>query len=183
MGVRPDAPTIKTIVSLTFYDIIMSFPFKIRPLLRGDRPPLAALLKAQDHFRHPEVQIALELIDLALDQPGQEDYLIRCAEGSQGEILGYICYGKAPLTDAVYDLYWIVVHPDYWSRGPGSALLLRAEDEVKDLKARLLLIETSSLSSYARPRSFYLKHGYRELARVPDYYAVGDHKLIFGKTF
>ena len=104
-------------------------------------------------------------------------------EGSQGEILGYICYGKAPLTDAVYDLYWIVVHPDYWSRGPGSALLLRAEDEVKHLKARLLLIETSSLSSYARPRSFYLKHGYRELARVPDYYAVGDHKLIFGKTF
>jgi len=161
----------------------MNSAFKIRPLCRRDRRPLTALLKAQAHFRFPEVQIALELIDLALNQPGQEDYLIRCAEGGQGEIVGYACYGKAPLTDAVYDLYWIVVHPDYWSRGPGSALLLQAEDEVTRSKARLLLIETSSLPSYARPRSFYLKHGYRELARIPDYYAVGDHKLIFGKTF
>jgi ribosomal protein S18 acetylase RimI-like enzyme len=161
----------------------MNSAFKIRPLCRRDRRPLTALLKAQAHFRPPEVQIALELIDLALNQPGQEDYLIRCAEGGQGEIVGYACYGKAPLTDAVYDLYWIVVHPDYWSRGPGPALLLQAEDEVARSKARLLLIETSSLPSYARPRSFYLKHGYRELARIPDYYAVGDHKLIFGKTF
>ena len=161
----------------------MKISFKIRPLLRRDRLALTALLKAQAHFRPPEVQIALELIDLTLNQPGQEDYLIRCAEGSQREVLGYACYGKAPLTDTVYDLYWIVVHPDYWSRGPGSALLLQAEDEVNRLKARLLVIETSSLPSYARPRSFYLKHGYRELARIPDYYAVGDHKLIFGKTF
>jgi ribosomal protein S18 acetylase RimI-like enzyme len=160
----------------------MTSSFPIRPLRRRDRLALTALLKAQTHFRPAEVQIALELIDLALNQPGQEDYRVRCAEGGQGEIVGYVCYGKAPLTDAVYDLYWIVVHPDYWSRGPGSALLLRTEDEVRHFKARLLLIETSSLSSYARPRSFYLKHGYRELARIPDYYAVGDHKLIFGKA-
>jgi GNAT superfamily N-acetyltransferase len=161
----------------------MNFPFKIRPLLRRDRLALNVLLKAQAHFRPAEVQIALELIDLALDPPGQEDYLIRCAEDGREEIVGYACYGKAPLTDAVYDLYWIVVHPDSWSRGAGSALLLQTEDEVKRFKARLLLIETSSLPSYARPRSFYLKHGYRELARIQDYYAVGDHKLIFGKSF
>jgi ribosomal protein S18 acetylase RimI-like enzyme len=161
----------------------MQVSFKIRPLRRRDRLLLISLLKAQAHFRPAEVQIALELIDLALDQIEQKDYLIRCAESSQGEILGYACYGKAPLTDAVYDLYWIVVHPDYWSRGPGSALLLQIENEIEHLKARLLLIETSSLPSYARPRSFYLKHGYRELARISDYYAVGDHKLIFGKNF
>jgi GNAT superfamily N-acetyltransferase len=159
-------------------------PFiKIRPLRPGDRLALVSLLKAQDHFRPAEIQIALELIDLALDQPKQGDYLVRCAEGGGGEVLGYACFGKAPLTDAVFDLYWIVVHPDAWSRGPGPALLLRAEEEVKGLKARLLLIETSSLPSYARPRSFYLKHGYGEIARIPDYYAPGDHKLIYGKTF
>lgn len=161
----------------------MKLSFKIRPLLRRDRPSLVSLLRVQSHFRPAEVKIALELIDLALEQPKQEDYLIRCAEGSDRKVLGYVCYGKAPLTDAVYDLYWIVVHPDYWSRGPGPALLFEAEEEVKRLQARLLLIETSSLSSYARPRSFYLKHGYRELARIGDYYAAGDHKLIFGKAF
>jgi ribosomal protein S18 acetylase RimI-like enzyme len=161
----------------------MKLPFKIRALLRRDRLALVSLLKAQDHFRSAEVRIALELIDIALDQPGQEDYRIRCAEGNRGELLGYVCYGKAPLTDAVYDLYWIVVHPDHWSRGIGPALLLEAEGKMKRLQARLLLIETSSLPAYGRPRTFYLKHGYRELARIPDYYALGDHKLIFGKTF
>ncbi len=160
----------------------MNASLKIRPLLRRDRPRLAALLKAQAHFRPQEVQIALELIDIGLNQPGQEDYLLRCAEDKQGEVRGYVCYGKAPLTDAVYDLYWIVVHPDSWNQGTGTALLRHAEEDLRNQQARLLLIETSSLPAYAIPRAFYQKHGYRELARIPDYYAIGDHKLIFGKT-
>jgi len=160
----------------------MNASLKIRPLLRRDRPRLAALLKAQAHFRPQEVQIALELIDIGLNQPGQEDYLLRCAEDKQGEVRGYVCYGKAPLTDAVYDLYWIVVHPDSWNQGTGSALLRHAEEDLRNQQARLLLIETSSLPAYASPRAFYQKHSYRELARIPDYYAIGDHKLIFGKT-
>ncbi len=160
----------------------MNASLKIRPLLRRDRPRLAALLKAQAHFRLQEVQIALELIDIGLNQPGQEDYLLRCAEDKQGEVRGYVCYGKAPLTDAVYDLYWIVVHPDSWNQGTGTALLRHAEEDLRNQQARLLLIETSSLPAYAIPRAFYQKHGYRELARIPDYYAIGDHKLIFGKT-
>src|SRR5512136_648362 len=108
----------------------MNASLKIRPLLRRARPRLAALLKAQAHFRPQEVQIALELIDIGLNQPGQEDYLLRCAEDKQGEVRGYVCYGKAPLTDAVYDLYWIVVHPDSWNQGTGTALLRHAEEDL-----------------------------------------------------
>lgn len=156
---------------------------KIRPLRRRDRPRLSALLKAQPHFRPCEVQIALELIDIALNQPGQEDYLLRCAEDLHGEVCGYVCYGKAPLTDAVYDLYWIVVHPDSWNQGTGTALLRHVHEDLTGKRARLLLIETSSLPAYASPRAFYQKHDYRELARIPDYYALGDHKLILGKRF
>jgi hypothetical protein len=52
------------------------------------------------------VQVALELIDIGLTPSGQEDYIIRIAEAPEGQILGYICYGKAPLTDAIYDIYW-----------------------------------------------------------------------------
>ncbi len=160
----------------------MNVSARIRPLVRRDRPRLGALLKAQTHFRPLEVQIALELIDIGLSQPGQEDYLLYCAEDGQGEVCGYVCYGKAPLTDAVYDLYWIVVHPHSWNQGMGTALLLHAEEDLIRREARLLLIETSSLPSYAIPRAFYRKHGYREQARISDYYALGDHKLIFGKT-
>lgn len=154
---------------------------KIRGIEKKDRPALKAILKAQEHFKPSEIQVALEIIDLALTQPNQGDYSIRVAEGEDGEILGYICYGKAPLTDATYDLYWIVVHPVFWNQGTGTLLLRYAEKDLAQRQARLLLIETSSLPPYKSPRAFYLKHGYKEVARVMDYYAVGDHKLIFGK--
>ncbi len=154
---------------------------KIRGIEKGDRPVLKTILQAQKHFKPKEIKVALEIIDLALMQPDRGDYLIYVAEEGEEDILGYICYGKAPLTDAVYDLYWIVVHPAYWHQGAGALLLRFAEKDLKVRQARLLLIETSSLPPYDPPRLFYQKHEYQELARVKDYYAVGDDKIIFGK--
>lgn len=156
---------------------------KIRKIQPQDRARLKALLNAQEHFKPEEIKIALELIDIALNHPIQEDYIIRIAEGPAGEILGYICHGKAPLTDAAYDIYWIVVHPAFWNQGLGSSLLRQAEADLRRRRARLLFIETSSKPPYEAPRAFYRRHGYQEQARILDYYAVGDHKLIFGKTF
>jgi ribosomal protein S18 acetylase RimI-like enzyme len=155
---------------------------KIRKIQPQDRAGLKGLLQAQAHFRAEEMTVALELIDIALDHPEQDDYFIQCAEEKDGEILGYICYGKTPLTDAVYDIYWIVVHTAYWNQGTGSSLLRQAEEDLLCRRARLLLIETSSTPPYEIPRAFYLKHGYQEKARILDYYSVGDHKIIFGKT-
>jgi ribosomal protein S18 acetylase RimI-like enzyme len=160
----------------------LNLPLKIRGIEKRDRRRLEAILKAQEHFNPEEVKVGLELIDIGLIQSGEEDYIIRIAEGPEGQILGYICYGQAPLTDAVYDIYWIVVHPASWNRGAGTSLLHQAEEEMKRRKARLLLIETSSRPPYEVPRAFYRKHGYEERARILDYYEVGDHKLIFGKV-
>jgi ribosomal protein S18 acetylase RimI-like enzyme len=159
----------------------LNLPLKIRGIEKRDRRRLEAILKAQEHFNPEEVKVGLELIDIGLIQSGEEDYIIRIAEGPEGQILGYICYGQAPLTDAVYDIYWIVVHPASWNRGAGTSLLHQAEEEMKRRKARLLLIETSSRPPYEIARAFYRKHGYEEQARILDYYGVGDHKLIFGK--
>jgi ribosomal protein S18 acetylase RimI-like enzyme len=155
---------------------------KVRRIQPPDRPGLKALLNAQTHFHSEEIRVALELIEIALAHPGEEDYVILCAGGKEGDILGYVCFGKAPLTDAVYDIYWIVVHPAYRKRGVGSSLLFQAEEEMKRRHARLLLIETSSTPPYEAPRAFYRKHGYLEIAQLRDYYRRGDHKIIFGKT-
>jgi ribosomal protein S18 acetylase RimI-like enzyme len=159
----------------------MKVPVKIRPIYKKDRFRLEAILKAQTHFKPAEIEVALELIDIVLTVPRQEDYRIRCIQGADGEVRGYICYGKAPLTESTYDLYWIVVHPIFWNQGAGSSLIQHAEEDLRQRDARLLLIETSSLPSYERPRAFYKKHGYQEQACIFDYYALGDHKLIFGK--
>jgi hypothetical protein len=66
---------------------------RIRDIQRKDRPGLKAILQAQEHFKPQEVKIALELIDIALEQPGQEDYRIHCVEASDGKVHGYVCYG------------------------------------------------------------------------------------------
>jgi ribosomal protein S18 acetylase RimI-like enzyme len=43
------------------------------------------------------------------------------------------------------------------------------------------MIETSSQPKYLPTRKFYEKLGYREMARIPDFYRPGDDRVIFGK--
>jgi hypothetical protein len=47
----------------------------------------------------------------------------------------------------------------------------------------MLIVETSSRSDYTATRAFYERRGYREAARVRDFYAPGDDRIIFVKRF
>lgn len=95
--------------------------------------------------------------------------------------LGFACVGHNALTDGVYDLYWIAVDPDVERRGVGRVLLRRAEGFARGRGGRMMLIETSSLPSYRRQRAFYRKMGYRRVARIRDFFAAGDDKLVLRK--
>ena len=44
---------------------------------------------------------------------------------------------------------------------------------------RTILIETGGKESYAPTRRFYERSGYAEAARIPDFFRVGDDKVIF----
>jgi hypothetical protein len=46
----------------------------------------------------------------------------------------------------------------------------------------MLVAETSSRPEYAATRQFYLSRGYREAARMRDFYEVGDDRVIFTKS-
>ena len=60
-------------------------------------------------------------------------------------------------------------------------MLAYAEDKIKEAEGRLIVIETSSQPGYEKTRRFYLKHGYEAIARLPDFYAPGDDKIILQK--
>ncbi len=47
---------------------------------------------------------------------------------------------------------------------------------------RMLLVETSGLPDFERTRAFYRKCGYEEEARIRDFYAAGDDKVVFRKV-
>lgn len=139
-------------------------------------------------FLEVEVQCALELIDVYLNDAEQKDYILACAVDESDQPRGYVCYGPTPLTAGTYDLYWIAVDPACHGRGVGSLLMEYVERQVRDTassvpRARLLIIETSSLPRYEAARRLYSRHHYREVARIPDFYADGDDRVIYTKRF
>ena len=95
---------------------------------------------------------------------------------------GFACYGPIPLTEGVYDLYWIAVDPAAQKKGIGRYLLGYVEREIKKQGGRMLLIETSSQESYGATIRFYEKSGYQLAARIKDFYRIGDDKLVFSKV-
>jgi len=152
----------------------------VRPLKRGDREPLRQLLIETDVFTPDEIEIALELIDIGFDKPGQEDYIVNVYDDGS-EVLGYYCIGPTPATNGTFDLYWIAVKPSAHRRGIGASLNAHAERLIRSQGGRLVIAETSSQARYEKTRRFYVNQGYSQLARVRDYYRVGDDLVVFGK--
>jgi len=131
-------------------------------------------------FKPSEIVVAEEVIDSYLRNSYQSGYHILVAEVGQ-LVVGYICYGAAPLTEGTWDIYWIAVSREEQSRGIGSVLMAFAEDEIKKAQGRLAIIETSSKPEYEKTRRFHHRHGYEVVGRIPDFYAPGDDKLILQK--
>lgn len=132
-------------------------------------------MRATGVFSDAEVDVALELVDA----PASEGYRFVVAE-LDGSVAGYACFGATPMTEGTHDLYWIAVDPALHGRGIGTELMRAVEAALAAEGARLLLVETASKPSYAPTRRFYENHpGCREVARVPDFYAVGDDKVIY----
>ena len=176
----------------------------------NDRDRVAEILRATGAFREPEMDVALELFDetfgsapLRAGADGQDvttragdasthgmespspldGYLFLGAFTPEEKLIGYACYGATPDTDRTWDLYWIAVDPSAQGTGSGTTLLSEVERRLSGLHARMLVVETSSRPDYAATRAFYMKRGYGEAARVRDFYAASDDRVIFTKRF
>jgi ribosomal protein S18 acetylase RimI-like enzyme len=132
-------------------------------------------------FTREEIKVAMELIDIVLRDPNQEDYKINCMTNNNDQAIGYVCYGPVPMTHGTFDLYWIVVDPRSQGQGVGSKLLHFLEGVIRERKGRMILIDTSSISQYEKTHKFYTRHGFQEVARVPDYYYAGNDRITFCK--
>jgi ribosomal protein S18 acetylase RimI-like enzyme len=155
-------------------------PPTIRALRPDDRPYLLEALRSDDTFNEEEVQVALELIDNALEH-GQHDYSVRVADLQTRPAVGYICFGRTPMTAATYDLYWVVTHAQARGCGVASSLVRSMEDELRRLRARSVRVETSLKESYGAARGLYERLGYPVVARFPDFYRPGDDLIVYYK--
>jgi ribosomal protein S18 acetylase RimI-like enzyme len=177
-------------------------------LSAADRPRIAEILRGSRVFTREEISVALELFDEGNEERGvrsQEvdrrgsssdqfpnssllvphcpSYLFLGAFTPEEVLVGYACWGPTPATDRTWDLYWIAVDPALQGAGIGTILLEEVERRLVGEHARLLIAETSSRSEYAATREFYGRRGYTEAARVRDFYAPGDDRILFVKRF
>ena len=154
--------------------------YRTRPVA-ADVASLRRVVAATGVFYAKERAIALELLEARLTQGSKSGYSFFFAE-RRGELLGYAAWGPVPLTERSFDLYWIVVAPAAQGQGLGQALLRLVERAVAARGGGNLYIETSSRQVYARTRRFYKDAGYRREASLRDFYAPGDHKVMFCKV-
>jgi ribosomal protein S18 acetylase RimI-like enzyme len=175
--------------------------FRFGALDSRHRHRLAEILAATEVFSRDEVEVALELFDETLGGGRQEVGGRRLQEAAptsplapptsgyeflglfdaSDTLVGYVCYGPTPGTHGTYDLYWIALDPAAQGGGEGSRLLAEVERRLRARGGRLLIVETSSATAYARTRRFYESRAYREAARVNDFYGLADDRVIYAK--
>lgn len=154
----------------------------LRKIASEDRHSILQIVNKITHFTDEEKQCALELLDAYLDNGEASGYDFLTAINAEKTLLGYVCFGKIPLTDACYDIYWIVVEPEFQDKGVGTKLLYAMEEKLTGMGARKIFVETSSQKKYLSAQNFYQKNEYRLVSNFSDFYKIGDGKLIFLKN-
>lgn len=154
----------------------------------SDSEEVARLVKATGFFSAAEVQVAVELVqERRLKGEASGYHFLMAQQGPRGHggeppLAGYACFGPIPCTLSSFDLYWIVVHPDAQGQGLGKLLLTMCEQEINKLGGTRVYVETSSRPQYHPTRCFYERCGYALEATLADFYAPGDHKLVYCKA-
>ena len=128
-------------------------------------------------FSNPEIGVALEVFDDGFIDPDYESVGVEI----DGRLVGWACWGPTPKREGTFDLYWIVVERDRQGLGLGTLLLAEVGRRVAG-RARTVLVETSGREDYAPTRTFYQRHGYRQIGIEVDHYGPGDDLVRFAKT-
>ncbi|HZJ12850.1 MAG TPA: GNAT family N-acetyltransferase [Methyloceanibacter sp.] len=140
-----------------------------------------SLVTSTGFFSAAEVDIAGELVAERLTKGIRSGYHFVLAERGPA-LVAYTCYGPIDGTDGSFDLYWIAVSPEEQSKGLGAQVYARAEAAMRRAGAKRIYADTSSSDRYTPTRGFYQHRGFAEQARLPDFYGLGDSKVIYVKT-
>ena len=155
----------------------IEYRYFLKPL---DKKYIKEILDSTKAFYDFEIDIALEIVDEYFQKEDKSGYYFILAE-LEGKVIGYVNYGQVPCTQTSWDVYWIAVKKDIMSKGIGSELMVRTEEMIKKMKGKNIWIETSSRKDYDPTRAFYEKLNYIIAAELKDFYAPGDHKVIYHK--
>lgn len=155
----------------------------LRSARPSDTPELLAIAATTGLFEPADAHTLLGGVLAALHagQLGDGHHALIWVPDDAHPPAGWVYFAPDMHADGAWNLWWIGVRPSHHGLGVGEALLDAVEAAVLAAAGRVLVIETSALPPFARARAFYAKRGYTECGRVPDFYGVGDDKIIFAK--
>lgn len=155
--------------------------YLLRDVVRpDDHLAVRRIIERTGFFRPEELDVAAELVEERLKRGDASGYDFLFAE-QDAQVVAYACYGRIPCTVSSFDLYWIAVDPAFQRRGLGRALMSAVEARIAAAGGSRIYIDTSGMAKYTPTRSFYEQSGFRCEARLPDFYAPGDDRVIFVK--
>ncbi|HQP29743.1 MAG TPA: GNAT family N-acetyltransferase [Deltaproteobacteria bacterium] len=157
----------------------MNFRYQVLP---SDCEDVRRIVDSTGFFYPDEVDMAVELVQAHLEQGPDSGYHFVFAQDAGG-VHGYTCYGPVACTRGSFDLYWIAVDKNRQQQGLGRELLEHTEICIQASGGMRVYIETSARELYRPTQRFYERCGYEAEARLKDFYAPGDSKIIYVKHF
>ncbi|MFH2144040.1 MAG: GNAT family N-acetyltransferase [Bacteroidota bacterium] len=150
-------------------------------VLKEDIINIRNIVASTGFFRNDEIDVAVDIVVETNEKGESAGYKFVFAE-INNETVAYVCFGLIPCTLVSYDLYWIACHEKFRGKGLGKILLEKCEEIVKSLRGKAIYIETSSKEIYEPTRNFYIKNNYDLMHTYPDFYDIGDNKLVYVKS-
>jgi len=147
----------------------------LRPLRRDDLDPLALVLDETGLFPPDMLE---EMAAPWFADPTSALWLVAW----EGDGLWGFCHARPePLTEGTWNLLALAVRPVAQGRGIAAALVARAEFDLRQRGARMVIVDTAGTDDYAVARRLYAGLGYAQVASIPDYWAEGADKITFAK--
>lgn len=150
----------------------------IRETIKADSEAILAIVRDSEQFDENGLTHVEETLNNYL--AGESDDLWFTAD--DGEPVGVAYCAPEPVTDGTWNLLMLWTRRDRNGQGHGSALVSYVENILKKRIIRLLIVETSSLPDFAGARAFYDKCGFTEEARIRNFFAAGDDKIVYTKS-
>jgi ribosomal protein S18 acetylase RimI-like enzyme len=149
----------------------------VRPTVPADIAALKRVLDVTGLF--PSEMLA-DMVDSFLHAAECDEVWLTCEEAR--DAIGFCFAAPEKFTEGTWNMLAIAVHPDSQRKGAGAAIVKHLEGALRERGERILIADTAGTNEFAQTRQFYRRNGYTEEARIRDFWAVGNDKVVFWKA-